>query len=281
MDVTDIYSTQKRLESALQEQMEEFRNRLNAVSPPVLPEASQALKQLSEDFHGFSQLMMELVKLLGKQIVDCTKSIDSIEAYQRRKVLLLTGVPELKEENVSHRVVEIISGQLGVAEVSAHSFRACHRLGIQRGERARPILVRFKDITTRSATWRHKTKLKGSGITVVEFLTKTRQELFVRARKHFGMRNVWSADGAVFIKSPDGNRAKVSTVEELDTLTSRFPNAETVTDKVQQIHADGGQTTVQHSLQAARPGATGSRVTPKQGISKSLASSRPKRVAKS
>ncbi|CAH2037694.1 unnamed protein product, partial [Iphiclides podalirius] len=42
------------------------------------------------------------------------------------------------------------------------------------------------------------------------------------ARKHFGMRNVWTLDGRIYIKLPDGSRKKISPEEDFSALVTAW-----------------------------------------------------------
>ncbi|KAL4711439.1 hypothetical protein ACJJTC_016193 [Scirpophaga incertulas] len=59
-------------------------------------------------------------------------------------------------------------------------------------DRPRPILVKFADDAGKSIVWRAKASLKTSSITLKEFLTRTRQTVFTRARLRFGIRACWT-----------------------------------------------------------------------------------------
>ncbi|CAH2097846.1 unnamed protein product [Euphydryas editha] len=67
--------------------------------------------------------------------------------------------------------------------------------------------------------------LKGTKITLTEFLTKSRQDIFAEARNHFGLKKCWSADGVIVILLPDKTRAKITSSLELKKLISQYPKS--------------------------------------------------------
>ncbi|XP_061708217.1 uncharacterized protein LOC133518571 [Cydia pomonella] len=138
----------------------------------------------------------------------------------RRKYLLFAGVPEVSGENVAETISAICQDRLQLAEASSSSFSVCHRLGAATAGRTRVILVRFKD-----AIWRKKTALKGSSVVVSEYLTRDRQAVFLEARKHYGMRSVWTLEGTIFVKVSAGKTRRVVTAEQLRKLVSECPPA--------------------------------------------------------
>lgn len=111
--------------------------------------------------------------------------------------------------------------------VNPDSLERCHRLGSKK-DAARPILVRFSSIQLRARAWKAKTMLKGSKITLTEFLTKARQDLFVAARNHIELKKCWSADGVIIALLPNKKRAKIASSHELKKLISQHTKQATV-----------------------------------------------------
>ena len=108
-------------------------------------------------------------------------------------------------------------------------IHVCHRLGSSR-QKARPILVRFFDMEHRQLVWDSKKALKGTGITISEFLTQARHRVFGAARKHFGMHRCWSMEGKIVVICPDKSRRKIETESELQALFAKFPSCSVDTE---------------------------------------------------
>ncbi|KAJ0174304.1 hypothetical protein K1T71_010450 [Dendrolimus kikuchii] len=66
--------------------------------------------------------------------------------------------------------------------------------------------------------WMAKTKLKGSGVTVSEFLTKYRHDLFMRVRQEFGVSKCWTRDGAIFTLRTDDKRHSISCLDDIKLI---------------------------------------------------------------
>ncbi|CAH2048363.1 unnamed protein product, partial [Iphiclides podalirius] len=167
------------------------------------------LKELSSDYINFKNFVCSTFKFLRKQINQLLANVDSIESRHRRKFLLIGGVPEEENENVRELAVSVFTKNLGINNCTGQSLQVCHRLGAMTNSRPRPILVKFEDSAVRREVWSKKTLLKGSPYMVSEYLTRMWQSLFLEARRHFGIRNVWTLDGVINVKLPGGSRAKV------------------------------------------------------------------------
>ena len=83
------------------------------------------------------------------------------------------------------------------------------------GDRPRPIIVKYVSYRKRSEVFRSKKILTGSGITVREDLTKHRYQLLQDAIAKFGLKNVWTMDGAVIAKVGD-NKRRISSGSDIN-----------------------------------------------------------------
>ncbi|KAJ2946836.1 hypothetical protein O0L34_g16164 [Tuta absoluta] len=220
-DFQIVLDTQRRLEKALLDKMDAFNENLKVAASNS---NKDTIAKVRSDFNSFKDIVFQTFNVLRDQIATIHRSVEAIEMRQRRKCLIFNGVAEGgPNENLQVLLLEIINRQLGLPVVSAVSIKTCHRLGGLRQDGARPILVRFADVSTKTTIWKGKTKLKGSKVSVAEFLTHTRQDILIKARKHFGTRQCWSMDGSINIKLPDGEKYNVRSLEELDKLTNKFP----------------------------------------------------------
>ncbi|KAM3965979.1 uncharacterized protein ACR2FA_012837 [Aphomia sociella] len=194
-------------------------------------ETPTELNTLAKDYSEFKQLMWNTVKTIKTQMELLCTGLDRHEMASRRKVLLLHGVDD-SSENLKNTVHKIISSRLKIQDICPDSIN-CHYLGSDTARR-RPILVRFSRYGDRDLVWKAKTHLKGTGLTISEFLTKSRHEIFVAARKHFGVRNCWTSEGKIIVLLADKSRQKLEVMSELRPLVERFPTVASVrvtTDK--------------------------------------------------
>ncbi|XP_060806361.1 uncharacterized protein LOC132903068 [Amyelois transitella] len=214
-ELEQVQMTQKQLEKSLADRMANFEKRLT-----ITPAAE--VSQLREEYSDFKNIVHSIFLLLKQQIHNLSSKIDSIEMRTRRKVLLFNGIQEDSNENISNTICSILTDQFDFTDVSSH-IKVCHRLGATKLDRARPVLVRFNSTDARTTVWNKKTALKGSPISISEFLTRARQEVFMATRLHFGMRRCWTMDGVICVRTPAGDRVKFTTAAELAVLTKRFP----------------------------------------------------------
>lgn len=180
------------------------------------------LSALAADYINFKELMWKTLSLLRQQLQLLSSGFDMQEARSRNNILLFHGLQETNDEQVECKVKSTLT-QMQLSNIDISNIDVCHRLGVKK-EKPRPILVRFTTIKYKNLVWNAKTLLKGSGITVSEFLTKPRQELFYTARKHFGIKSCWTSDGAIILALPDKSRKKIVAHSELQILLDKYPH---------------------------------------------------------
>lgn len=218
-NVQTVLDNQKRIEDSLASRMAEIEKSLSAASSDGKPN----IDWLLQEFRAFKEMALSTLKLLRTQIQSLDARVDDLDTYNRRNALLFNGVPEKDGEDCAALVLSVIHA-MEFPNIKTPDFYLCHRLGVRSSKRTRPILVRFVEINTRNIIWREKKRLKSTPTVLSEFLTKSRQEIFAAARKHFGINRSWTRDGAIMIKLPNNDRKRIVNAEELDQVMSKFPS---------------------------------------------------------
>ena len=80
--------------------------------------------------------------------------------------------------------------------------------------RPRHTIVRFARMRKRMEVFRNKKNLKGKKITITESLTTMRVSLLERARKKYGVGNVWTTERRI-LTSIDGEIIEITSKAEL------------------------------------------------------------------
>lgn len=235
---TKLTANMEALSANFQSRMHQYEESLQQLASPKAP-AHSDLSALSKDFTDFKSMMWKTVTLLKSQIELIIQGFDRNETVSRRKVLLIHGVPEAADQNPSQTALDIFVNKLKLTDITSADIAVCHRLG-SRTSKPRPLLVRFSRYAVRSAIWNAKTLLKGTGITVSEFLTKMRHDIFMAARKHFGIHQCWTSEGIINVQLPDKSRHRIESLSELNKLTQKSPLSAKVMPAAPAPAASGG-----------------------------------------
>ncbi|KAG7312927.1 hypothetical protein JYU34_001327 [Plutella xylostella] len=168
----------EEVKQSMCEMMDMFNTRMNSFHEELhKTPASTTTSGLAAEFQSFRQFITTALNSLQQQVEMLAKGLDRIDMHGRRKMLLLHGVPEQKDEATAVAAVKAITSYIkDPGFLNANDIARCNRMGRPR-DKPRPILLKFKDHPTRTKVWFSKAKLKGSGFTLSEFLTKTRHDV--------------------------------------------------------------------------------------------------------
>ena len=194
-------------------QLAEFRRDLQQRAPQ-----EHNLASLAADFARFESFITLAIENLQSQVTSVIGELDRLEMRGRRKILLFHGVPEAKKETVTSTVEGLISSKFQLPDSTQVIVNRCHRMGPPQDNKTRPVLVEFRDASVRDKLWSLKSGLKGTGITLSEFLTKPRHEAFMAARRRFGITRCWTREGNVIVLGSDGTRHRLATIAELNKV---------------------------------------------------------------
>ena len=225
----DLYS---KLSTGMEEIVNMFKTRMDKYESELQKVTSAPsfvhpdVASLSREFSDFELFVWKSLSMMKSQMELLSHGLDQHETASRRKVLLFHGVAEDNGEKIKEVFMKILSDRMKIVDVSQSDIQVCHRLGISKGK-SRPILVRFVHYNHRLLVWDAKTTLKNTGITISEFLTKPRHQLFIAARKHFGINRCWSSEGKIVISLPDKSRRKIERINDLQSLITQYPSHQT------------------------------------------------------
>lgn len=215
--MNSLKDTMTSLSELFTTKMNEFQQDLHKSSSPA------TTSTLAADFKTFKSFILLALTSLKQQIELLSRMIDQQDMRTRRKMLLFHGVTEDKGEDTSARVTSIIAENLNLANFSTTNIKSSHRLGRPGNNKPRPIVVRFNETAVRDKVWYAKTKLKGTGVTQSEFLTKTRHEAFLAARERFGISRCWTREGIIFVVTSDGTRHRAECLADIDEIIRSSP----------------------------------------------------------
>lgn len=220
-----LQNTISQLSTNFMQRMEQFEGELQKGTS-----SSFTLTTLAADFASFKTFILGSLHSLQDQLHLITQSVDLLEMRTRKKILLIHGIPEERHEDVESVVMKTINDKLKLDEFQPSDINRCHRMGkTSSGGKPRPILLKLRDISMRNSIWFAKTSLKGTGITLSEFLTKARHSLFMQARKQLGITKCWTRDGAVYTLNPDGTKCRIDTPDMLDNFMQNSSDQHTAT----------------------------------------------------
>lgn len=205
-DLSDIFGAK----------MTAFQDALNkGAAGTMSPSAGSGLQA---EFNEFRSFVVLALTTLQRQVDLLSRDMDAMEMRSRRKMLLIHGMPEVGKEDTTAAVVEVLTKYS--IDVGCGDIGRTQRMGRPVKARTRPVLVKFRSMEARNKGWLAKKNLKGSGVTISEFLTKPRHDAFMEARKIFGVSKCWTRDGTIYVLMADGEQRRALTCAEVKQLPS-------------------------------------------------------------
>lgn len=208
---------------------------------------------LAAEFESFKTFIIVALKSLQRQAELLDREVDRLEMRRRRKMLLLHGVPEEQSEDTTLKITTLVADHLELSDFSSSSIKSSYRLGRPSDKKPRPIAIKFTDAAVRDKVWFAKTKLKGSGITQSEFLTKTRHQVFLKARQRFGVVNCWTRDGIIHIMALDGERHRAECLSDLEGIPHSTSQSSPQVKSTASKPADQKQQAASRTRRAVKP----------------------------
>lgn len=204
----------------LAEMMVSFTKRMDSFDETLRKKTTSpaSVEGLAEEFAAFKTFIVGSLRSLQLQVACIARETDQLEMRSRRKILLLHGIPEQPKDDTAAAVVRTVVDTLRQTSFTTRDISRCHRMGRQSDGKPRPILFKLCDVAVRGKIWSAKSALKGSGITLSEFLTKARHDVFMAARQRFGMSKCWTMEGSVYVIGADGSRRRVRCMEDLSAI---------------------------------------------------------------
>lgn len=175
-----------------------------------------------EDFKKEQQTSQEKTKLEEGKKLDC------LEQYQRLNSVRIYGIPETDNEDTSDLVAKTLKRELKI-RLDKADFDISHRLGPikdgeDKGDKPRPIIVKFLQREQRLSVLRARKDLKGKKISIHPDLTRPRAYLLKQQQdKLKKTANVWSDFNGRIWRDPIGNEKKNKAIKRVELFPSRFP----------------------------------------------------------
>lgn len=140
---------------------------------------------------------------LNVERIQYKQKIDNLEQRSKNNNIRLMGLKEQNNENTLDIVKHLLTEKIKV-NIDDGDITAAYRVSQNSAERAKHIIIMFKDNQTKNKIFRMKKMLKGSNIIMKEDLTNERLKLVKEASDKYGFKNVWTFNGIIFAKTENG-----------------------------------------------------------------------------
>ena len=167
---------------------------------------------------------------LQDKISDLESNLDNVDQYERRDTIILSGPSIPAETNTEHTtsvVVNTIKDNLKI-NLKDSDISVSHRLGSQKQQRNRPIIVKLTNRTLKHDLIGACIQLKPQ-LYINESLTPKRKNLFntilnIRRQHKAKFQQCYTKEGTIFIKLHNSTiKYKIADDKSLMTFLEKYP----------------------------------------------------------
>lgn len=171
-----------------------------------LDNCKKTINKLEADLQGQSEKINRIMNTMESNKGKCTKKGNEMEQYSRSNNIKLINLPEDQgdrmetSEETTTKVVTLLNEKME-ANIQESDIDIAHRIGKKTGNKPRTVIVKFISRRHKFKSMQdRKTKLRGTGIYIVEDLTKMNQSVFTAARNNPEVESCWTRNGQTMIK---------------------------------------------------------------------------------
>lgn len=136
------------------------------------------IKEIRRDLGKYRVKVQELedrVVELESEKSYLRERVRHFEEFERKNQVVVFGLDEREDDSLEERTLEIFSRVLSV-NVKSQDLDNIYRIGRRTEDRIRPVIVRFVRLLAKNQILKHLSKLKGTGITIINDLTFEQQQ---------------------------------------------------------------------------------------------------------
>lgn len=202
------------------------------------------------------------LKERNTEIKKLEKHCENQEQYSRRNSLRIYNQRWEEEdgEDTDRLVLHFIRTDLQIP-IHQSDLDRSHRVGRPSTDNPRPILVKFVAHNMKNTVYRARRAVLKKSIYINEDLTKTRYQLLreaLKLKKDKHVKDVWTNDGAIFVKTHEEDTHRVLNYDELcDVLDSELEMDNTVIEMSDRTRAPPALSFMGQGQQQYQRGPTG------------------------
>lgn len=212
-DVEEVLIAAFKKESIVQELSK-------SLAQSICEKLSNQFAEITDKINGISKEFQEFKIISADKEKGYLQKINSIEQYSRRKNLRIFGLTETKNEDIENVTIEFLNSKLKMGFTTSN-IGECYRVGRQTDNKPRAILINFVNHKQRMEVYYKKRDLKGSGITMKEDLTTENLNKYTEASEKYGLKNTWTKNGVVYVKTADRVIRYAEDLEDEPNLNTR------------------------------------------------------------
>lgn len=209
----------KDFENHMEECFRTFKSQIQDQLKNVFQKVNERIKNLEERVESCERKLLE--GLGGeKEVKRIYIELNRQAQYSRKDNLRIFGLPEEKGEDCKQAVCNLINETVKV-KISPSDISAAHRLPQTGRQRVKPMIVRLKDRSQRFEILSNRTKLRKSGKSIAEDMTRENVILMKQAEESNCFKSVWFVNGKVKASNENGGYYILNLYDDFQEVRKR------------------------------------------------------------
>lgn len=171
-----------------------------------LDECKTTIKKLEHELHTKDDTIDQMMRTMESNKGKCANKGNEMEQYSRINNIKIINLPEETTERLetseqtTEKVVNFLNEKMNT-NIQTKDIDIAHRIGRKEGNKPRTAIVRFISRRHKFQSMKdRKVKLRGTGIYIVEDLTRMNQSVFTAARNNVDVESCWTRNGQTMVK---------------------------------------------------------------------------------
>ncbi len=200
-----------------------------------LTDLEKRVAELEGEKEQMTNMEKRVAELEGEKVhltnmaQDSLRKANDMEQYSRKYSFRVLGAERQENQSCSSAVHEILKTRLGLSEMKLADIAIAHPLPKYQGAAASdpaPIYFRLANPELREPIIKNRKKLKRTGITVKDDMTRLNATLLNRTKNHEGVESAWFHNGKVLFKPNGSNRPlQIMPYQDLNGVIRRTSQA--------------------------------------------------------
>lgn len=208
----------RAVEEVLEQKLSKISDRIERIESSLVSRIYDLEKE-RDDVVTKLQSAEQGIEVLRQEVRSVRIHANDNEQYSRRECVNLYGLKPI--DLSSHRsqkeaVASILTQKLG-KQIPEGCIDIAHPLASPKDGKV-ALIVKFNKREKRDEIMMSRKKLKGTGITLQDSLTKNNASLLRQLNKNKDLKNAWSWKGQIWAQSNSGTKFKVNFLDSIDQL---------------------------------------------------------------
>ena len=187
-----------------------------------LEQTDSKYKELNDKIESLEKTYQTKIHRATVEVQNTQLWANSNEQYSRATNIKIFGLQQQDSEDCVQVVQDLFQDKLGL-DIPTEDIDAAHRSRSKTNTGPLPMMVKFRNQTTKNTVIQNRKKLKSTNISIHEDITKLNLETVNRVKNHPKIKSCWFSRGHILAIPVDGgHKFRVNPFDNVDTILEKI-----------------------------------------------------------